>query len=227
MSTVFRCPDCGIALRVEALGKGNWQQGQTFAMGAAPAGAEYSRETPTANMNTVEAGVTTPLYQSLLTGAAVGAVTVILTIWQDWPRWSPAVAGVIATAITWWLLMIDTRRLLRTIETVINRDLDGDGVIGFQIEMTESLSDGRKRMAFAHFPHNCKPAHVVKFAEAARDDRLTPEGAQLSRRKFNTVRDVFIARGWADWRNREHHSQGIEPTLSGKRVFPKLIEELI
>ena len=229
MSTMFSCPSCGTGLRVDAIGNSpslgrNWQRSQEFALGAAPAGAEYSREAPTASMNTIEAGARLPLIQAAITGGAGFLLTSVATWYWYWPWSTPFVVGAAVGAMSWLYLLQDSRRLLRTSETVTADPGKDDPA--FTVEITESLSDGRKRMAFAHFPRNCKPAHVVKFAEAARDDRLTPEGAALSRRKFNAVRDIFIARGWADWRNREHHSQGVEPTLPGKRVFPKLIEEL-
>lgn len=230
-STVFQCPHCKTSLRVESLGpsqgKGAWQRSQDFALGAAPPGAEHSREVPVADLSGVEAGVKTPLFQALLTGAAVGAVTAIITIWKDlaWP--TPIVAAVISAALAWWLLLIDSRRLLKTVERVIGRDLDGDGEIGFTVELTEPLAEPHQppRMLFAHFK-GVAPLHVVKFAQAAIDGRLTPAGSGLSRTKFNRIRAVTRARGLVRWRNEEYHAQGLTVTRGGKTAFKLLIPAL-
>ena len=75
--SMFSCPKCGATLKVIPLASGGqWKQGQAFALGNAPPRTEYSREAPAADLSDVEAGVRTPLYQALLTGAAVGAAAV-------------------------------------------------------------------------------------------------------------------------------------------------------
>jgi len=171
----------------------------------------------------VEAGVKTPALQAVLTGAAVGAVAVILTVWKGWPWVTPVVAAVIAAALSWWLLLLNTRGLLKTVETVINKDLDGDGEIGFSVEITD-LTDGKRQMRFAEFP--CRPEHVRRFAQAAVDGAPTPEGAAMGRRKFNAIRDEALRRGLVTWRDGDHHTQGLETTLVGKAVFRRLLDEL-
>jgi len=223
---MFQCPSCGRSLKVIPLsdpGGGQWERGRAFAMGAPPPGAEYSREVPVVDVSGIEGGVKTPALQAVLTGAAVGAVTVILTIWKHWPWATPVVAAVIAAALSWWLLLLNTRGLLKTVETVINKDLDGDGEIGFSVEITD-LTDGKRQMRFAEFP--CRPEHVRRFAQAAVDGAPTPEGAAMGRRKFNAIRDEALRRGLVTWRDGDHHTQGLETTLVGKAVFRRLLDEL-
>jgi len=126
--------------------------------------------------------------------------------------------------LSWWLLLQDTRRLLRRIETFVGADLDGDGKVGFTVEIVDK-TDGKKQIRYASFA-NVKGEHLRRFAQAAIDDRLTPEGARLSRRQFNIVRDESIERGLLCWRIPEHHAQGVEVTSAGKHVFQHLLEEL-
>jgi len=224
---MFNCPNCGAALRVDVVSPpmgGGWERGRTLTLGAPPSGAEYSREVPASDLSGVESGVKTPLFQALLTGAAVGAVMVILTIWKHWPWATPIVAAVIAAALAWWLLLLDTRGLLKTVETVINKDLDGDGRVGFTVEIVDQ-TDGKKQIRYASFA-NVKGEHLRRFAQAAIDVRLTPEGARLSRRQFNVIRDESIKRGLLCWRAPEHHAQGVEVTNAGRHVFQHLLEEL-
>ena len=222
MSTIFKCPRCGVALRVEALGQ-SWQRSQDFALGNAPAGTEYSRETPTADLSSIEAGVRTPLYQSLLTGAAVSAVTVILTAWNDWPWVTPIIAAVITAALTWWLLLIDSRRLLKTVEHIIGRDLNGDGQIGFTVEITD-LTEGKKQMRYCHFP--ARSDQVLSFATAMINGQTTIYGNHgLSRRVFSRLRDEAVTRGLCAWVDPDAHTQGIELTRAGEHVFERLLLE--
>jgi len=219
----FSCPNCGRQLKVIPLsdpGGGQWERGRAFAMGAPPPGAEYSREVPVVDVSGVEAGVKTPLAQAVITGLAVGAVTVIVTAWKGWPWVTPVVAAVIAAALSWWFLLLQSRQLLSSRETV-TADPDAGGP-AFQVEITD-LTDGKKQMRFAQFPG--RPEHVRRFAQAAVDGAPTPEGAAMGRRKFNAIRDEAVRRGLVAWRDGEHHTQGLTTTLVGKAVFRRLLDE--
>ena len=222
MST-FPCPNCGRILKVIPLaGDGGWERGRAFALGAPPPGSEYNREVPAADLSGVEAGVKTPLLQALLTGLAGGAVAVILAVWKGWPWVTPIVAAVIAAALSWWLLLLNTRGLLKTVETVINKDLDGDGAIGFTVEVTD-LTDGRKQIRYCRFP--AKPEQVERFAMAALNGQLTVHGNhRLTRGVFESLRDEAVARGLCAWKNPEAHVRGVELTQVGKHVFKRLLD---
>ena len=228
MSNTFRCT-CGqvwkmIPLSGQHLG-GNWQRGQDFALGAVPAGAEFSRETPHRAAST-EADVIVPLWQAVICGAVTALLAAVGTMAKDWHWATPIVAGVAVFAVAWWLLLVDHRRLLRKVETFVGADLDGDGAVGdpaFQVEITESLSDGQKRMKFCTFPG--KPEQVARFAMAALNGQLTVHGNHgLSQSMFAKLRDEALSRGLLVWRNPDAHNQGVEMTLAGKCVFKRLTE---
>ena len=224
MSTIFNCPGCGIALLVDTVGQSNWTRSQEFAFGkAVPAGSEYSREVPAANVANIEGGVKLPLAQALLITMAIVMLTTLITVVKGWAWTIPVSAGIVAFALSLWLLVLDSRRLLRKVETFVGADLDGDGKVGFAVEITESLSDGRKRMTFCTFPG--KPEQVQKFATAALDGQLTTYSTGLSRRVFEQLRDEAIKRGLCTWKNREAHAQGVELTTVGRHVFERLLSE--
>ena len=229
MPTVFNCPSCRSPLRVDTMGPANssWQPTQQFALGARlPDGtSEYSRESPAGDQTNVEAAVHVPLRQALITAVAAGLVAAVITVAQGRPWTLPPIVAIAAFALAWWLLMLDSRRLLRTVETVTT-DQSSNDPLSFQIEVTQH-SAGAPSMKFALFPKRCRPDHVLLFAQAARDDRLTPEGASLSRRKFNAIRDIFMRRGWLEWRNPDHHSQGLQLTVAGRNVVPHIITTLL
>ena len=225
MSTVFSCPACGVALRVEAMGTGSgsggWQSGRAFAMGAAPLGSEYSRETPLADMSSIEAGVKTPLAQAIITATVCGLLVILGCVFKSWPWVAIPTAWVITFALAWWVLLLNTRGLLKTVERVIGKDLDGDGQIGFTVEITD-LTEGKKRMSFAHFP--ARQAEVERFATAAINGWLTVNSPhRLSRRKFTQLRDVSLDRGLLAWRCAEARQQGVELTAVGRHVFKRLV----
>ena len=227
MSTVFNCPQCGRQLKViqlagtgEAAG-GGWQAGQRFAFGKLPPGtSEYSRETPTANLASTEAGVKMPLLQALVSGGVALMLAVIVAIWRGSQWWEPVVISVVVFALAWWLLLVQSRQLLSSRETATTDPSDAQ----FTVEITIPTENGKTggRMVFAQFA--ARPMHVQRFAQAAVDGRLTPESAGLSRKTFNGIRDEAIRRGLAQWRNSEHHAQGVEPSHAGLAAFRYLAD---
>ena len=232
MARVFSCPSCGVGLRVDPMGNGSggsggWQSGRSFAMGAAPAGAEYSREIPKADMSGVEAGVKAPLFQAAITATVTGLLVILGCVFKGWAWVAVPTAWVIVFALAWWLLLLNTRGLLKSVERIVGKDLDGDGEVGFSVELTEPLADrATDKMLFCHF-QGVQPVHVVKFAQAAIDDRLTPDGAGLSRGKFGKVRTVCLARGLVTWRDPEYHAQGLDVSRGGRSAFRQIIEAVI
>ena len=222
MST-FSCPKCGVTLKVIPLsdGSGGWQRGQAFAMGAAPPGAEYSREIPKADLSGLEAGVKTPLLQAVITATVAGLVVILGVVFKSWPVAAIPTTWVITFALAWWLLLLNTRGLLKTVERVIGKDLDGDGQVGFTVEITENLPE-RKRVQYAHFP--ARQAEVERFATAALNGWLTVNSPhRLSRRKFTQLRDVALDRGLLAWRCEDARQQGVELTAVGRHVFKRLV----
>ena len=225
MSTVFSCPSCGVALRVSAMGSGSggsWDRGRSYALGAVPAGSEFSRETPVANMGTIESGFKLPILQSLLMAGVALLLASLGAFRWGWHWTSPVIAAVVTFCIAAWLLLIDSRRLLRTVETVIGKDLDGDGRVGnFTVEITENLPEAR-RVQYAHFP--ARQEQVERFATAALNGWLTVNSPhKLSRRKFTQLRDVSLDRGLLAWRCAEARQQGVELTAVGRHVFKRLV----
>ena len=221
MSTVFTCPGCGVALRVDALGqgKGSWQQSQEFAFGTAPAGAEYSRETPAADMNTIEAGARLPLTQAIITSAAAMLLTTVACWYWYWPWTVAPVVGVIVGCLAWYLLLIQSRQLLSTRETT-TADPGADDP-AFTIEITEKLPE-RQRIQYAHFP--ARRPEVERFATACMNGWLTVNSPhRLSRRMFTQLRDVALDRGLLAWIHPDAHQQGVELTAVGSHVFKRLI----
>lgn len=221
----FKCPKCNATLKVIPLagggGASSWQAGQTFTLGAGvPEGTTYSKETPTANMSTIEAGFKTPFAQAVITALAAGALAVVGVVWQGWHWTTPIVVVVVVFGLSWYMLLTGNRRLLRVVERV-DRPAEVEQAATLNIEVTESFADGQKRMVFAQFP--AAERDVQRFAIAALNRRLTVHGGhRLSRGTFERLRDECLARGLLAWANPHAHNQGVQLTRVGARVFKRL-----
>jgi len=52
----------------------------------------------------------------------------------------------------------------------------------------------------------------------------TARKCQVGRRTFETkIRDVFLARGWLEWKDAEHHDQGLQLTEAGEDMIGELV----
>jgi len=225
MSNTFRCT-CGQVWKMIPLSGsgggdpgGGWERGRSFAMGAPPPGAEYSRETPTGRVDNLEGGLRLPLGQAAITGVVAFLLTSVATWYWYWPWSTPPVAAVVVGALAWLYLLQDSRRLLRTSETVTADPEAGDP--GFSVEIIENLPE-RKRVQYAHFP--ARQAEVERFAMAMINGHTTVNSHhRLSRRKFTQLRDVALDRGLLAWRCEDARQQGVIVTTVGVHVFKRLI----
>ena len=228
MST-FQCPSCGQQMKVIPLTGGGglgggWQATQSFAFrpGRLPSGAEYSREVPVADLSGIEAGVKTPLLQAAVTGVVSLVLACMVALLRGgWNWWEPVVIGLVVFSIAWWLLLIQSRQLLSSRETTSADPTEA--AFSVAVEITDTAG-GKRQMRFAQF--EAKPEYVRRFALAAVGERLTPEGARLSRRVFNHMRDESLARGLVTWRNTDAHAQGVGVTRAGTCVYEHLIADL-
>jgi hypothetical protein len=99
--------------------------------GAAPAaGTAYERKQPAQRARREDVWVVA-LFSvgSMLVLWAAGVVLALVMMDGRWVRWM-AVAGVGVGVVLWFVLMLESRRLLWLAERVTGRDLDGDGHTG-------------------------------------------------------------------------------------------------
>ena len=74
---------------------------------------------------------------------------------------------------------------------------------------------------------NFRPIHLRRFAKAALDGQLTIVGGHdLSRKKFQQIRDEAMYHGLLAWKDPDSHNQGVKMTSKGKQVFERLFTEL-
>lgn len=103
------------------------------AAGAAPvpAWSEYSVETPGRSPSPV-ADVVVPVLQAVVSGllAGGGAAIGAAKLTEVDPALAGGMSALVVAAIVWLKLLVDSRRLLRKVETWTRQDLDGDGLVG-------------------------------------------------------------------------------------------------
>lgn len=239
MSTTT-CPHCG---RQIELTKANtrstalamWHQRQTFESAVpaiaqahpAPQFSEAERRAP-ARAASVESDVLVPATQALITGAVSLIPGIALTIWLEMPWYSPFLiaGGVIAL---FWLYLLDAhRKLLWSVETIINRDIDGDGAKGNPKPARVEVAVKAHR----HTELDDLPGPVDALREFAQDvysGRVTfsERGARKSgygATAFKELRTTFINRGWATWNVPGEARQGVKLTAKGRAVMHGLSE---
>lgn len=126
-----RCPECG------AIGstsnqllrrRNNWTRRDGWTAGAgdalAPAESAYEKRQAT-RAPTMAGDVGVPFAQALICALAGAIVGGLLGGWK-----AAAIVGALAFVVAWLALVLDTRRLLLTVERITRTDLTGDGVIG-------------------------------------------------------------------------------------------------
>jgi len=230
--SVYLCPHCQRSVKVIPLSGGGdpggqWERGQRFDFavgpGRLPKGAsEYARETPAGRTDNLVGGLRLPAGQAAITGVVAFALASVVAVLRGgWQWWEPVIIGVVVGCVSWFYLLLDSRRLLRTSETVTA----DPSAAAFSVEITLPPSEGKK-MLFAQFS-GCKPEHLRRFATAAIDGIPTPEGAALSRAKFNSIRDEGLRRGLVRWRDAEYHTTGLRTTSMGKVVFQRLLDGVL
>jgi len=172
------------------------------------------------------------LASAIVTFASVGIVALALS----WSIGVPGVAAGVVLAAVWFWRLKNWESLLWATERITGVDINRDGEIGepgpgrrtVQLEISSPDEPGSIRYLnipdplFAKLP---EVAHRVimsrtPFSQAA----MTGKGRPLSRNEFNDLRDLFVARGVATWRDGEHPQRGIEFTPFGLSLMRKLID---
>ncbi len=211
------CPFCERPLGSVG-GADGWKQRDfrefAFAAGA-PAvqpGVRYERRRPARSAN-IESDVAVPGVQALITGLiggiAGGIVAMLVHAPKPW-AWGLAI-GVITTAVTWILLLVDHRQLLWEIEEVIGRDLDDDGIVG-----DPDPPAPEERLILVHdagrhhqVNERARFEAFIRGCEVHGTSQNYWEGpGRLEREEYLRWRDALIRLGWAKWRNPRHPRQG-------------------
>ena len=168
----------------------------------------------------VESDVIVPFLQTVVTGLFVGFAAIGVVIEFEPLAW---IGGVLA--VVWIVLLIDHRKLLRTVEVVIGRDLDNDGAIGRPVPLEQMLrvEVGQDNTTyFLDVPHN----KAVAFARSVMAGRSMSESEWKKFfggiEPFKTFRGRLLDAKLVRWVNPDAHAQGVVLTPAGRKVFERL-----
>lgn len=232
--TGFTCPSCGAHLTVSSSIAGGWKDGGTFEFpsGSAPADnfESWTRVTPT-RAPTPAGDVVVPFLQSAITGGVVAALAGAGVAAWGWPLWAPVGAGTISLALSWGWLLLDHRSLLRITETIIGRDIDGDGQVGQQtlrVEMVEHRGPNSDRLQSTDLPCSADTMSIIAAGVLAgrpfSEKEWAGKGRPISGPKFRELQDVLLVGGYVRWNNAKDHRQGVAMTRKGEQLLREAVK---
>jgi HAMP domain-containing protein len=142
--------------------------------------------------------------------------------------WWLSVGGLVFALVTWWKwrgLLEDTRSLLRKAETIVNMDLDRDGVIGetVRLETVEKDQEGVRRGEIETLPISRE--RFEKFARGVSGGRglavstWTGSAGLFSRSEYDALMDYLQRAGIVRWKNENAPHQGRELTRAGRAAI--------
>jgi hypothetical protein len=207
--------------------------GQGAALDAAPvpSWSEYSIETPGRSPHPV-ADVVVPFLQAVVSGILAGAGAAIgaAKLANVDPALIGSVVGLVVSGVVWSRLLVDSRRLLRKVETWTRQDLDGDGVAGdpgkqetIRLELHDQTEPGGQRTLFEDLPVN---THTFKtWAESVVNGRSlsvsswTGSGGSFSQSEYEDLMTAMAKARVVEWVNPRYKRQGRQLTTMGEHAL--------
>ena len=177
----------------------------------------------------IMADVVVPTLRAGVCGLALGGLGWVVT---GEPRTGLIVGASVAGALVLLQFIPDMLTgdgLVTAVERLTRRDINQDGHIGPPPARTlrvEVVSNGGKTEQYGDLPDTramwelaCAVNRGESFSEA------TASECGLSVPVFRDIRDLFVDRAWAYWRNPDHPQQGVELLGRGRTMLQKLAEQ--
>ncbi|MBD3260427.1 MAG: hypothetical protein GF334_01895 [Candidatus Altiarchaeales archaeon] len=189
---------------------------------------------------TVMNQIVLPLLESLVFGcfAAGGAFMVIVGVDSmmtdlrvTWPA-ALSLSGMAGFSAMFYRYLSSSgfyRDIIQKVENVTKRDINNDGYIGdpesdrsIALEITETGAKGKFSKQFADLPGPLPD--LQRFAAAVVTGQVTfsemgATKAGYGQKSFMKLREVFLHRGWARWKNKDAHTEGVELLRNGESVL--------
>ena len=224
----MQCPRCGLPIPA-----GSWQQSQQFEKTAAglklpglPAPINVQsvfRKTPVRKMELI-ADVVVPLAQATVSGLLVGGLATPLIIASDGPWYAGLYLGALSVGIVWGFRRAASKETLWIIEELTGADIDGDGHAGEPPAPAYGIKaevKSREGWQFATLPGEPASLHYMAqmVSRGSSFSERTATSAGLSQPEWMALRDEFITRGWAHWKNADRPQVGVALLGAGRAVL--------
>ena len=140
-----------------------------------------------------------PFLQAAVTGLlfSTAVVTIAWGVWNVdyWPTWPIVMAPSLAVAWLWRLVAV--RETLFITESVLGRDLDGDGVVGKPKTRVVTIQGPQPK---PEPPQEDIAAEFIQFIQGCEHDTAMRQWEQvIGRDQYQKWRDALIQLGWAEW----------------------------
>lgn len=195
--------------------------------------------------------VIAPAFWSIVGGAMLGLTSVPFAITWRWPAWIPFSIWLGSTTVGFfassWRILIDLSLIaheddleiapppppapppmpIKTSRTIRTEVVDRDG----------------QRSQFAELPDTVAMHKFARLVTMVQPSKKEPEGFTEATAKlanldvdagkldgdpaewgFRQIREVFLARGWGNWKNPKHHNLGFILTVAGRALLRQIAE---
>ena len=194
------------------------------------AGADLRMETPT-RAPSIAADVLVPLFQAGVTGMLLSGLVTFVSNRAGYDGELGALwlgLALFISTVAWVFLVIDTRRLLRTIEKLSGIDIDGDGQVGQVQERYIPVNAPAARREAAQIAQENERAEVAcELAEfVARIPHIGSDvrtwAPRIGAQKYRTFRALLLELGWAAWNSPRDKRQGWSLVLPVREILQRI-----
>jgi hypothetical protein len=188
---------------------------------------EYKRDvTEPARAPALSSDLVLPLLQSVVTGALVGGLVAVAGRGGMRQFW---LAFLVTALLAWlWTLSV-AREALWRLESVLQKDFDGDGVAGVPERPVVRVEvEAGRTLHLVDFHGLADVAQLHTFARLALEGRLTEREVKaalgLLRPQWQALRDDLMARGLLAWNNSQSKRHGVSLTRRGADVLNGVLD---
>ena len=200
---------------------------------AQPNFTEWERREPV-RAATFESDVRVPFMTALFSGVFGGLILVMPAIYFHWPWWIPGTVACVVPGVVWAATVTDGRSMLRRVERIVNRDIDGDGAVGpveHRTVIEGRIWDGEHVRDLILYFDGVRPDQIDTLFQAALSGGALNEAAwcgnskPFAKAQFVGVRDRMIGAGLWAWANPDAHAQGVRISAAGRAIMSKWREQ--
>lgn len=186
--------------------------------------------------------VVTPLIWSLAGGTLIAVASIPPTLWWTWlPWWTPISAWPIATAA----LYFTTARQMLSDKSLVTHEIEMERKTPpppptptrssriLNINLANATGDRRQYADLPDTPEFWRLAAAVAGHDAPfSETTATAAGMSVDVEQFDDVdqmgfrqlRDLFVDRHWAKWKNRKSRKQGVKLYAAGREILRSYAE---
>ena len=169
-----------------------------------------------------------PLLQSVVTGVLVGALVALSGVGGG--GWRVFWLAFLAVALLAWFWTLSVaREALWRLESVLQKDIDGDGAVGVPERPVVRVEvEAGSHLALIDFHGLTDMAQLQTFARLALEgdlnERAVKGALELARPEWQALRDDLLSRGLLAWNVANSRKHGVALTRRGADVLNGVLD---